>query len=166
MRHGKNRSRLGVKAAHRVAMLRNLTLGLVKHGRIKTTLPRARKLRPFLEPIVTRLREPTVANIRVANALLNNRDVVLEIAQKIAPKFKTRPGGYLRILKLATPRAGDAADMALIEWSDESLVPAYSAEPVAKSSTKNSTKKKATAQKVGKTSKKTAGAKKSKAKSE
>lgn len=132
MRHGKTRSRLGVKADHRVAMLRNLSLGLIQHGRIQTTLTRAKKLRPFLEPIVTRLKDPTVANIRQALSVLPNRDAVMAVAEKIAPKFKTRPGGYLRIYRLGAPRAGDAADMALIEWVDESLVDFYNEKPKAK----------------------------------
>jgi large subunit ribosomal protein L17 len=140
MRHGKTRSRLGVKADHRVAMLRNLSLGLVQHGRIKTTLPRAKKLRPFLEPIVTRLKDPTVANLRLAVATLNNRDAVMEIANKIAPKMKDRPGGYLRILKLSGYRAGDAADMALIEWVEESLVNAYNADAAPKNKGKKGKK--------------------------
>lgn len=155
MRHVKTRSRLGVKADHRVAMLRNLTIGLVQHGRIKTTLPRAKKLRPFLEPIVTRLKDPTVANLRIAVARLANRDTVMEIAKTIAPKMKDRPGGYLRIMKLAGHRVGDAADMALIEWSDISLVPAYNDKP---------TKKEAPAKKGAKKAAAKGGAKKASAK--
>jgi large subunit ribosomal protein L17 len=125
-------------------MMRNLTLGLVEHGRIKTTLARAKRLRPFIEPIVTRLKDPTVANIRTVNSQLANRDATLRIAQEISPKFKDRTGGYTRILKLAKPRAGDAADMALIEWVDESLVAAYSgmvAAPKAKKGAKKPAKK-------------------------
>ena len=149
MRHGKIRSKLGVKADHRVAMLRNLSLGLIEHGRVKTTLPRAKKLRPFLEPIVTRLKDPSVANIRVAVTQLANASAVLDLAQRIAPKFKTRPGGYLRIMKLATPRAGDAADMALVEWVEESLVAAYSDKPKATKTAKGGAKKAAKAAKEG-----------------
>lgn len=126
MRHQKRRLKLGVKSDHRTAMMRNLTLGLVEHGRIKTTLARAKRLRPFIEPIVTRLKDPTVANIRTVLSQLANRDATLRIAKEISPKFKDRTGGYTRILKLARPRAGDCADMALIEWVDESLVAAYS----------------------------------------
>jgi large subunit ribosomal protein L17 len=130
--HRNRTSRLGVKTGHRTAMIRNLTLGLVEHGRIKTTVARAKRLRPFVERLVTRLKDPTVANLRLATAALNNRDAVLVIAKEIAPKFATRPGGYTRILKLAGARAGDAADMALIEWVEESLVGAYSEEKTAK----------------------------------
>ena len=146
MRHAKIGSKLGVKADHRVAMLRNLSIGLVQHGRIKTTLPRAKKLRPFLEPIVTRLKNPTVANIRVAVSQLANREAVLQIVSTIAPKMANRPGGYLRIMKLSGHRAVDAADMALIEWSDEALVPHYNEAPVKKTPAK--AKKKAAGKKA------------------
>lgn len=149
MRHGKISSRLGVKADHRVAMLRNLSIGLIQHGRIKTTLPRAKKLRPFLEPLVTRLKNPTVANLRVAQVTLNNRTAVMELAQRISTVFKDRPGGYLRIMKLSAHRVGDAADMALIEWVEPSLVAAYQDAPA----------KKAPAKKKAATSKKGSGKK-------
>jgi large subunit ribosomal protein L17 len=168
MRHGKVSSRLGVKADHRVAMLRNLTLGIIQHGRIRTTLARAKKLRPFLEPLVTRLKNPSVANIRIANERLANKEAVLALAQKVSVVFKDRPGGYLRILKLATPRAGDAADMALIEWSDESLVPFYSegAKKKAPSAKRKTVSKKAArkvkAKKADSAEKKPAKAKKAK----
>lgn len=125
MRHGNRSTRLGVKTGHRVAMLRNLTLGLIEHGRIKTTVARAKRLRPFVEKMITRLKDPTVANLRLVNSELSNRDAVMNMAKNIAPKFKDRAGGYLRILKLARPRAGDNADLALIEWVEESLVAAY-----------------------------------------
>ncbi len=126
MRHRKKSLRLGVKTDHRKAMLRNLTLGLLEHGRIKTTVARAKRLRPFVERLVTRLKDPSIANIRIANAKLSNRSATLKIAQEISPKFKERAGGYTRILKLANRRIGDNADLAFIEWSEESLVPAYS----------------------------------------
>ena len=148
MRHRKKTLRLGVKTDHRLAMLRNLTMSLVEHGRIKTTVSRAKRLRPFVERIVTRLKDPSIANLRLANAKLNNRDVALRIAKDISPKFAERPGGYTRIMKLATPRAGDAADMALIEWVDESLVAAYAdmvKAPVAKKPAKKAAKKTAKA---------------------
>ena len=138
MRHGNRSSRLGVKTGHRVAMLRNLTLGLVEHGRIKTTIARAKRLRPFVEKIVTRLKDPTVANLRLANSELANKAAVASIAGKIAPKFKDRAGGYLRIMRLATPRAGDCADMALIEWVEADLVSAYN--QVESSAKKNATR--------------------------
>jgi large subunit ribosomal protein L17 len=141
MRHRKKGLRLGVKTDHRLAMMRNLTLGLLEHGRIKTTVARAKRLRPFIEKLVTRLKNPSVANLRIANQKLSNREATLRIARDISPKFKDRSGGYTRILRLAKPRAGDAADMALIEWVDESLVPAYSGMISAPNPKKKSAKK-------------------------
>lgn len=159
MRHRKKSLRLGVKTDHRLAMMRNLTMSLVEHGRIKTTVSRAKRLRPFVEKLVTRLKDPSMANLRVANAKLANREVALKIAQEISPKFTDRPGGYTRIMRLATPRAGDAADMAFIEWTEESLVAAYSgmvaapkkpakkgAKKAAKKTTKKAASKKADAE--------------------
>jgi large subunit ribosomal protein L17 len=147
MRHRKRTAKLGVKTDHRKAMLRNLTLGLLEHGRIKTTVARAKRLRMFVEPLVTKLKNPSVANIRLANSTLANRAATLKIAQEISPKFSTRPGGYTRILKLANPRVGDNASLALIEWSDESLVPAYSemVSPRGKGEKKSTAKKAAPA---------------------
>lgn len=161
MRHKVKTNRLGVKSAHRSALLRNLTKALVEHGRIKTTTLRAKQLRSFVEPIVTRLKNPTVHNLRLVNSELADRDCALKIAESISPQFKTRPGGYLRILKLATPRAGDKADMSLIEWVEESLVPAYAEikegkAPVKKKAASKTSKKAASA----KTTKKKASEKK------
>lgn len=129
MRHGNRSARLGVKTSHRTEMIRNMALGLIEHGRIRTTVTRAKRLRPFIEKLVTRLKNPSVHNLRLAQSELRHRSAVLSIAKNISPKFMSRPGGYLRILKLATPRPGDAADMALIEWVDESLVAAYQEKP-------------------------------------
>ena len=159
MRHRKKGHKLGVKTDHRLAMMRNMTLGLVEHGRIKTTVARAKRLRSFVEKLVTRLKEPTVANLRVANQTLSNRDATLKIAQDISPVFKNRSGGYTRILKLSKPRAGDAADMALIEWVEESLVPAYSgmvAAPKKKATAKKKSSDKTTEKKAAKKSAKPA----------
>jgi len=154
MRHANRSSRLGVKTAHRLAMLRNMTLGLVEHGRIKTTIARAKRLRPFVEKIVTRLKDPTVANLRLAHVALGNKACVATIAGNISPKFKDRAGGYLRIMRLATPRAGDCADMALIEWVEAGLVSAYNQESSAKKKSakvaKRVTKTKATSAKAKK----------------
>lgn len=147
MRHGKISTRLGVKSGHRIAMIRNLALGLVEHGRIRTTTVRAKRLRPFMERLVTQLKEPTTANLRWALKQLPHRAAIQAIAQNVSTKFKDRPGGYLRILKLAKPRVGDCADMSLIEWVDESLVNAYQAKPPTKGKTSKAkaTKKQAAA---------------------
>jgi large subunit ribosomal protein L17 len=125
MRHQAKTRRLGVKSQHRIAMLRNLTQGLVEHGRIRTTITRAKVLRPFVEKLVTRLKDPSVANLRHAYSTLSNRDTVMALAEKVSPKFKDRNGGYLRIMRMSLARPGDQADMALIEWVEESLVNAY-----------------------------------------
>src|SRR6187399_2467557 len=122
MRHQKTTRNLGVKTGHRVAMLRNLLRGLVRDGRIRTTHARAKVLRSYAEKIVTRLKDPSVANIRHAYSIVNDRDAVRDLTHNIAPKFKDRTGGYLRIMKLARTRPGDNADMVLIEWCDEGLV--------------------------------------------
>ncbi len=141
MRHLRRSRRLGVKAPHREAMLRNLTKGLVEHGRIKTTVARAKSLRPFVERLITRLKDPTVHNIRIANRDMSDRDVVLALVKNVVPAFKDRAGGYTRILKLAKPRAGDCADMALIEWVEEKLVNAYQEAPAPKKAKKKVAKK-------------------------
>ena len=125
MRHLQRTRRLGVKAPHRLAMLRNLTRGLIEHGRIKTTVARAKSLRPFVEKLVTRSKDPTVHNIRMAVRDLHDTTAVMNLVKTVAPQFKDRNGGYTRIMRLSKARAGDAADMALIEWVEDSLVGAY-----------------------------------------
>jgi large subunit ribosomal protein L17 len=122
MRHNKVTRNLGVKTGHRTAMLRNLARGLVRDGSIRTTSARAKTLRSFIEPLVTKLKDPTVANIRYVASCLNDRPAVQSLIDDIAPKFKTREGGYTRILKLANRRPGDCADMAVIQWVDDELV--------------------------------------------
>ncbi len=122
MRHNKVTRNLGVKTGHRTAMLRNLARGLVRDGSIRTTSARAKTLRSYIEKIVTRLKDPTVANIRHAVSTLNDKITVQSLVNDIAPKFKDRAGGYVRILKLATRRPGDNADMAVIQWVDAELV--------------------------------------------
>lgn len=122
MRHNKVTRNLGVKTGHRTAMLRNLAKGLVRDGSIRTTSARAKVLRSYIEPLVTKLKDPTVANIRYVVSYLNDRTAVQSLINDIAPKFKDRAGGYLRILKLAARRPGDNADMVVIQWVDEGLV--------------------------------------------
>lgn len=145
MRHHNRSKNFGVDTPHRVAMMRNMTVALVENGRIETTVTRAKALRSFVEKLVTSLKEPTVANIRSAQRKLPRKETIMTIANEIAPKFKTRPGGYTRVLKLSRPRAGDAADMALIEWVEESLVPAYGS---VKKTSKKKAKKKVAKKKV------------------
>ena len=144
MRHGNRSRRLSLKSDHRGALLKNLAAALVEHGRIKTTSARAKVLRPYVEKLVTKLKDPTVANIRYVRAKLptkSGRDTVNILKDSVAPAFKTRPGGYLRILKLARPRVGDKADMSFVEWVDDKLVKAYQA-PTEKVPAKKGGKKK------------------------
>ncbi len=167
MRHLRRSRRLGVKTAHRAALLRNMTKGLIEHGRIKTTVARAKSLRPFVEKLVTRLKDPSVHNLRIANRELHDKTALYNLVTHVVPQFKDRNGGYTRILRLAGARAGDAAEMALIEWVEEKLVGAYQeakapAKKTKAKATKKVVSKKAKADGDEKTEKKTT--KKAKAK--
>ena len=148
MRHRTKSRRLGVKTQHRMAMLRNLSAALVEHGRIRTTQARAKALRPFVEKMVTRLKDPTLADYRLAHKTLGSRTTVSKIAKDISPAFKDRAGGYTRIMKLAKPRVGDAADMALVEWVDEGLVKHYQQRKASVEATKAKAAKKASKKKT------------------
>ncbi len=117
MRHRKKFNHLGRKAGHRKAMLRNMANSLIEHKRIHTTLAKAKALRMFLEPLVTRSKEDTMHNRRMVFRALNNKHSVTELFRNISEKVADRPGGYLRIIKLGN-RLGDNAEMALIEFVD------------------------------------------------
>jgi large subunit ribosomal protein L17 len=117
MRHRHGLRKLNRTSAHRVAMLRNMTNSLFTHEAIRTTLPKARELRRVAEPLITLGKNPTLANRRLAFDRLRDRDVVTKLFNELGPRFKARPGGYLRILKFGY-RQGDAAPMALIELVD------------------------------------------------
>ncbi|NJK90458.1 MAG: 50S ribosomal protein L17 [Blastochloris sp.] len=118
MRHRTKTVKLGRKSQHRDAMLANMAGSLILHNRIKTTLPKAKALRPIVEKLVTLGKKGGLHQRRLALArLLGNEDVVKKLFGEIAPRFKERAGGYTRILKTG-PRRGDAASMALIEWVD------------------------------------------------
>ena len=117
MRHRKKFNHLGRKAGHRKAMLRNMANSLIEHKRIHTTLAKAKALRMFLEPLVTRSKEDTMHNRRMVFRALNNKYAVTELFRNISEKVADRPGGYLRIIKLGN-RLGDNAEMALIEFVD------------------------------------------------
>lgn len=116
MRHNRHKHTLGVSPAHRQSMMRNLAIELIDHGKIKTTITRSRVLRSYVEKLVTIARKDTIANRRLVYARLNNRGAVKNLFEKVAPKFKTRPGGYTRIVKLADSRVGDAAKMSYISF--------------------------------------------------
>jgi large subunit ribosomal protein L17 len=98
-------------------MFRNMTVSLLKHEVIKTTLPKAKELRRFVEPLITLGKEPSLANHRLAFDRMRDRDMVVKLFAELGPRYKTRPGGYLRILKFGF-RNGDNAPMALVELVD------------------------------------------------
>ncbi|MCZ6674404.1 MAG: 50S ribosomal protein L17 [Verrucomicrobia bacterium] len=118
MRHLKHRHELGVKKAHRMALMANLACALIKEGRIKTTLAKAKALRPFAEKLVTLAKHGTLADRRLANSKLRNKEALQLLFNEKVEEFKDRPGGYTRIYKIGN-RLGDAAEMAIIE-----LIPA------------------------------------------
>ena len=117
MRHRKSGKQLNRNASHRKAMFKNMTCSLVEHEVIKTTVPKAKELRRFAEPLITLAKEDSVANRRLAFARVGSKAVVCKLFSDLGPRFQDRPGGYTRILK-AGFRAGDAAPMAYIELVD------------------------------------------------
>jgi large subunit ribosomal protein L17 len=119
MRHRHGLRKLNRTSAHRLAMLRNMANSLFTHEAIRTTLPKAKELRRVAEPLITLGKNPTLANRRLAFDRLRDRDVVSKLFNDLGPRFKARPGGYLRILKFGY-RPGDCAPMALIELVERS----------------------------------------------
>lgn len=117
MRHRHGLRKLNVTSSHRLAMLRNMTNSLLKHEVIKTTLPKAKELRRVVEPMITLGKVATLANRRLAFNRLRDREMVTKLFEVIGPRYKARPGGYLRILKFGF-RKGDNAPMALVELMD------------------------------------------------
>jgi large subunit ribosomal protein L17 len=117
MRHRHGLRKLNRTSSHREAMLRNMTVSLLKHEMIKTTLPKAKELRRVVEPIITLGKKPSLANRRLAFDRLRDRDMVVKIFNELGPRYANRNGGYLRILKFGF-RVGDNAPMALVELMD------------------------------------------------
>jgi large subunit ribosomal protein L17 len=117
MRHRHGLRKLNMTSSHRLAMLRNMTVSLLKHEAIKTTLPKAKELRRVAEPIITLGKTETLANKRLAFDRLRDRDMVVKLFAELGPRYKARNGGYLRILKYGF-RQGDNAPMALVELVD------------------------------------------------
>lgn len=117
MRHRLGLRKLNRTSSHRQALLRNLSNALLRHEVIKTTLPKAKELRRVVEPIITLGKKPSLANRRLAFDRLRDREMVVKIFDELGPRFKTREGGYLRILKFGY-RQGDNAPMALVELLD------------------------------------------------
>ena len=144
MRHNKNFNHLGRQAGHRKALMSNMASSLILHKRIETTLAKAKGVRMFVEPLVTKAKEDTTHSRRVVFSYLKQKEAVTELFRTIAPKIADRPGGYTRILKTGF-RLGDAADMCIIEFVDFNeaytlgVVPAAAAE--AKPKTRRSRKK-------------------------
>jgi large subunit ribosomal protein L17 len=128
MRHKKSGRRLGRKSPHRRAMYRNLAASLVRHETVKTTLPKAKELRRVVEPLITLAKEDGVARRRLAFNRLRDDAAVGKLFTELGPRFKTRPGGYLRILKMGF-RRGDAAPMALVQLLDQPKPEAERPEP-------------------------------------
>ena len=114
MRHGHGLRKLNRTSEHRLAMLRNMMNSLIEHEAIKTTLPKAKELRRVIEPMITLAKEATVANRRLAFNRLRDRDSVVKLFNELGPRYKARPGGYTRILKMGF-RVGDNAPMAFVE---------------------------------------------------
>ncbi|MCL6555996.1 MAG: 50S ribosomal protein L17 [Burkholderiales bacterium] len=117
MRHRLGNRKLNRTSSHRLAMLRNLTNALLRHEAIKTTLPKAKELRRVAEPLITLGKNPTLANRRLAFARLRDREMVVKLFDELGPRYRNRPGGYLRILKCGF-RQGDNAPMAYVELLD------------------------------------------------
>ncbi|WP_299521558.1 50S ribosomal protein L17 [Winogradskyella sp.] len=136
MRHGKKFNHLGRKSAHRKAMLANMACSLIEHKRINTTTAKAKALKQFVEPLITKSKEDTTHNRRIVMSRLRQKEAVTELFRDIAAKVGDRPGGYTRIIKLGN-RLGDNADMSMIELVDYNEL--YNAgKPAAKKSTRRS----------------------------
>ncbi|HCZ15866.1 MAG TPA: 50S ribosomal protein L17 [Accumulibacter sp.] len=117
MRHRLGLRKLNRTSSHRLAMLRNMTVSLLREEVIKTTLPKAKELRRVIEPIITLGKKPNLANRRLAFDRLRDRDMVVKVFDELGPRYATRNGGYLRILKCGF-RVGDNAPMAFVELMD------------------------------------------------
>ena len=117
MRHRLGLRKLNRTSSHRLAMFRNMTVSLLRHEAIKTTLPKAKELRRVAEPILTLGKTPTLANRRLAFARLRDREMVTKLFDELGPRYAARNGGYLRVLKFGF-RQGDNAPMALVELMD------------------------------------------------
>ncbi|MGB5362300.1 MAG: 50S ribosomal protein L17 [Aureibaculum sp.] len=117
MRHGKKFNHLGRKTAHRKAMLANMACSLIEHKRINTTLAKAKAVRQYVEPLITKSKTDSTHNRRIVFSYLRDKYAVTELFREVATKVADRPGGYIRIIKLGN-RLGDNADMAMVELVD------------------------------------------------
>ena len=145
MRHNKAINHLGRKSGHRKALLANMASSLILHKRINTTVAKAKALKSYVEPLITKSKEDTTHSRRVVFSYLKNKEAVTELFRTVAPKIADRPGGYTRVLHTGF-RQGDAAEMALIELVDFNEAALASApQKAAKKSTRRSRAKKAEA---------------------
>ena len=142
MRHNKAVNHLGRKSGHRKALLANMASSLILHKRITTTVAKAKALKSYVEPLITKSKEDTTHSRRVVFSYLKDKNAVTELFRTVAPKVADRPGGYTRVLHLGF-RQGDAADMALIELVDFNEAALASAPKAAKKRTRRSRSKKA-----------------------
>lgn len=110
--------KFGRKTKHRIAMKRNLITALIEHGRITTTLPKAKEYRPYAEKVISMGRNKTLHNVRRAARQLSSKDVLKKLFDEVGPRFRERPGGYTRIRKLSRPRLNDCAPRAILELVD------------------------------------------------
>ena len=140
MRHNKGFNHLGRKSGHRKSLLANMACSLILHKRIETTLAKAKALRIYAEPLITKSKDDTTASRRCVFSYLKQKESVTELFRTVAPKIADRPGGYLRILKTGF-RAGDAADMAIIEFVDFNEAALVKKEETKKPATRRSRKK-------------------------
>ena len=123
MRHKVSGRRLGRTTAHRKSTMQNMVASLIEHELIQTTVPKAKELRREIEPLITRAKQDSVHNRRIAFSRLRNRDAVQKLFLDLGPRFVARPGGYLRIMRCGF-RAGDNAPMAYVELVDRAVVSA------------------------------------------
>ena len=140
MRHNKAINHLGRKSGHRKALLANMATSLILHKRIETTVAKAKALKMYVEPLITKSKEDSTHSRRVVFSYLKNKEAVTELFRTVAPKIADRPGGYTRVLKVGF-RQGDAADMALIEFVDFNEAALAAAPKAAKKATRRSSKK-------------------------
>lgn len=143
MRHNKKFNHLGRKSAHRKAMLSNMASSLILNKRIITTVAKAKALRMYVEPLITRSKEDNTSNRRLVFSYLQNKYAVTELFREVSTKVAERPGGYTRIIRMPNMRAGDAADMCMMEMVDYNDVYTAEAKKPAKAKTTRRSKKSA-----------------------
>jgi large subunit ribosomal protein L17 len=157
MRHGKKFNKLGRQKPHREAMLSNMAASLIKHKRINTTIAKAKALRVYVEPIITRSKEDSTHSRREVFRYLQDKSAVMELFRDVAPKVADRPGGYTRIIKLDN-RLGDNAEMCMMELVDFNELMLGGKEAKKAKTTRRGKKKGAVAAAAGSSEEKTAGA--------